>query len=249
MSEKTIEATIERRYIPAEVRADDEGRIEGYAAVFDQWAEIWNFKEKVRAGAFKKTIEESDIRALFNHNSNYVLGRKKAGTLELAEDDHGLHFRTTPPSTDWTSGLLESIQRGDVDGASFSFDVVADEWHSVDGNDERELIEVRLYDVGPVTFPAYPQTSVSVRALGNIFISGLRKIDDPELVQEMRTQLEAFEKASGPGQELHPKASAEDEPEPRSDRPGQESHLEPDPEAADAHNAVLRQGLEHKLKL
>lgn len=239
---------IERRFIPAELRADNEGRIEGYAAVFDVWTEIWRFKEKVRRGAFSKTIKESDIRALFNHSSNYVLGRKKAGTLDLAEDDHGLYFRTKPPSVDWANGLLESIRRGDVDGASFSFDTIHDEWHSVDGVDERELIEVRLYDVGPVTFPAYEQTQVSVRALGNMFISSLRGEANPQLVHEMRQQLEELEKVVGPPQEGHPEARAEEEAEAESAEPGQELHSE-EREAAAKTNAILRNRLEHDRQL
>ena len=113
--------------------------IEGHAAVFDSWSEtlggIFPFKEKVRKGAFAESIGRDDIRALFNHDPNYVLGRNRAGTLELVEDDVGLRVRITPPDT------------------------------SKDGIDTRELKKVRLFDVSPVTFPAYTATDVGVRAM------------------------------------------------------------------------------------
>jgi HK97 family phage prohead protease len=163
--EANLSADFERRFIPSELRVDQKGFIEGYAAVFNQWSEILGmFKERIRAGAFKKTIKEADVRALFNHDPNYVLGRKKAGNLDLAEDSQGLHFRVKPPNGNWAKDLLESIQRGDIDQASFGFGVVRDEWDRQKDPAERELLEVKLYDVSVVTFPAYPQTSVAARA-------------------------------------------------------------------------------------
>ncbi len=164
-----LHSDFERRFIPSELRVDQKGFIEGYAAVFNQWSEILGmFKERIRAGAFKKTIKEADIRALFNHNADFVLGRNKAGTLDLAEDSEGLHFRVKPPDAHWANDLMESIKRGDIDQASFGFTAIQDEWDHKAEPMERELIEVRLYDVSPVTFPAYPTTSVAARArLGN----------------------------------------------------------------------------------
>lgn len=143
--------------------------IEGHAAVFDSWSEtlggIFPFKEKVRKGAFAESIGRDDIRALFNHDPNYVLGRNRAGTLELVEDDVGLHVRITPPDTSWARDITTSIRRGDISQMSIGFVVEDDEWSSKDGIDTRELKKVRLFDVSPVTFPAYTATDVGVRAM------------------------------------------------------------------------------------
>ena len=130
--------------------------IEGHAAVFDSWSEtlggIFPFKEKVRKGAFSQTIEKDDIRALFNHDPNYVLGRNKAGTLELKEDERGLYVRIIPPDTQAARDLITSIERGDINQMSFGFMVEEEKWDTVDGVDVRELRRVRLFDVSPVTF-------------------------------------------------------------------------------------------------
>ena len=143
--------------------------IEGHAAVFDSWSEtlggIFPFKEKVRKGAFAESIGRDDIRALFNHDPNYVLSRNRAGTLELVEDDVGLRVRITPPDTSWARDITTSIRRGDISQMSIGFVVEDDEWSSKDGIDTRELKKVRLFDVSPVTFPAYTATDVGVRAM------------------------------------------------------------------------------------
>ncbi len=162
----------EYRTLPmTELRAEDnDGKktICGHAAVFDSWSEtlggFFPFKEKVRAGAFQRSIEKDDIRALFNHDSNHVLGRNRAGTLELGEDEKGLFVRIMPPDTQWARDLQISIARGDISQMSFGFIVEKDEWTSENGVDIRELVEVKLFDVSPVTFPAYTQTDVGVRA-------------------------------------------------------------------------------------
>ena len=165
----------EKRTLPLdELRikeADEEkgAEIIGHAAVFDSWSEtlggIFPFKEKVRRGAFAESILNDDIRALFNHSADYVLGRNKAGTLELTEDEKGLLVKIKPPDTQWARDLIVSIQRGDINQMSFGFLVKEDEWSSVAGNDIRELKKVKLFDVSPVTFPAYPATDVGVRAM------------------------------------------------------------------------------------
>lgn len=176
---------VERRFLPVEFRVDPDGSIEGYAAVFDQWADVGFFMEKVRRGAFKKTIKESDVRALFNHDPNYVLGRNKAKTLDLAEDKHGLHFRVDPPNTVWAGDLATSIKRDDINQASFGFRTVRDEWNHDAEPAERELIEVRLFDVSVVTFPAYEQTEVDARSLGDMFIARVQQSGDLDDVDQM----------------------------------------------------------------
>lgn len=197
----------ETRYFPTELRVDSEGRVEGYAAVFDQFSQIlgW-FREKIRKGAFAKTLREADVRALFNHDPNYVLGRNRADTLEMFEDDHGLHFRATPPDTQWANDLRQSIERGDIDQGSFGFDTVRDEWNYEVEPNERELIEVRLWDVSVVTFPAYPQTSVSARSLAHMFINQAQRDQvDPETLKLLRDQLSLLDAPSAaPGENPHP---------------------------------------------
>ena len=170
---------VERRtFSAAEVRLvepdDGSPRIEGYAAVFEQLSEpMFGFREKIAQGAFKRTLKAgADVRALWNHDPNFVLGRARAGTLSLREDQRGLAVEIDPPEAAWAGDLLESMRRGDVDQMSFGFQVVKDSWED-DGRGglTRTLNEVRLFDVSVVTFPAYPQTSADVRA--SAFDSGL----------------------------------------------------------------------------
>lgn len=169
---------IERRAFPfMEVRVDggdgdDLPKIVGYAAVFNQWSELLGgsgFREIIRPGAFSKTIKTADVRALWNHDPNFVLGRTKSRTLKLTEDDYGLAIEIIPPNTQWARDLLESIRRGDVDQMSFGFRTVKDRWGTENDQTVRELLEVELFEVSPVTFPAYPQTSVTVRSAEEVY--------------------------------------------------------------------------------
>lgn len=153
--------------LTVERRAEGEpAHIVGHAAVFDSLSEeLWGFREKIARGAFTKAILNDDVRALWNHDPNFVLGRNKSGTLLLEEDDVGLRMDITPPNTAWARDLLVSIERGDVSGASFKFSAVGEKWERVDGMIVRTVTEARLYDVAPVTYPAYPETDVGVRSL------------------------------------------------------------------------------------
>lgn len=151
-----------------EIRANDDGPIiSGHAAVFNQLSEpMFGFRERIMPGAFKKTLKEADVRALFNHDANFVLGRNRAKTLTLAEDLEGLAVQIQPPATTWAQDLLVTMQRGDVDQMSFGFRAIKDKWLTEDDNTQiRELHEVQLFDVSVVTFPAYPQTDAAVRAV------------------------------------------------------------------------------------
>jgi len=147
-----------------ELRSGEAGAVTltGYASVFDQAYQVGWFTERVNRRAFAKTVKEADVRALFNHDPNYPLGRVRAGTLRLATDDHGLLYEVELPGSDVGRRVAEAVERGDVTGSSFSFATVRDRW-SDDGS-ERELLEVKLYDVGPVTFPANEATSVDIGA-------------------------------------------------------------------------------------
>jgi len=160
----------ERRVIAVqdlEVRAAGDGEpavIRGYAAVFDEWSEdLGGFRERIRPGAFASSMD-NDVRALWNHNSDFVLGRTAANTLLMNEDERGLQVQITPPETQWARDLITSMQRGDVDQMSFGFFVNDDSWTQTEDGARRELIDVDLFDVSVVTYPAYPQTSAAVRS-------------------------------------------------------------------------------------
>ncbi|HNR79421.1 MAG TPA: HK97 family phage prohead protease [Mesotoga infera] len=160
---------MEIRTIQSEFRVENkEGKaqISGYAAVFNELSDdLGGFREKIQPGAFSEAVVNDDVRALWNHDSNYVLGRNKAGTLKLSEDERGLHYVVDLPDTQWAKDLSESIKRGDVTQSSFGFIVDSDEWAKQDGETVRTLTKVTLFDVSPVTYPAYPQTSTSARSI------------------------------------------------------------------------------------
>ena len=169
--------TIERRNCAAaEVRIEGEGegrKIVGYAAVYyradDPGTEytLWGDNvERIMPGAFDRAIGEDDTVGLFNHDSNLVLGRRTAGTMRLTVDDRGLRYEIDPPDTQVGRDVVASLSRGDVNGSSFGFRIDHEEWISEgDGVSNVRLIRgVELFDVGPVTFPAYTSTAAGMRA-------------------------------------------------------------------------------------
>ncbi len=162
-----------KRAFPFEIRAveesdsaDGELRVEGYAAVFDQETDIAGlFREVVRPKAFRKTLKESDQVALWNHDTSKPLGRTSNKTLELKEDEHGLSMSLDMSDTTWGHDAHTAIKRGDVQGMSFGFEVIKEGWDEKDQlSPLRELKEIRLFEVSPVTFPAYAGTEVEARA-------------------------------------------------------------------------------------
>lgn len=167
---------IEKRYLPgdaSEIRVEgEEGKrkITGYAAVYNRKSEnLGYFEEIIRPGAFSEALKNADVRALFNHDPNYVLGRTTNGSLTLEENSKGLKFIAEPPDTQWANDLMKTIERGDVNQCSFSFRVAKGGETWTESNDDkpalREITKIDyLGDVGPVTFPAYPQTTVQARS-------------------------------------------------------------------------------------
>lgn len=146
------------------------GTMTGYAAVFGKPSAVieGRFVERLTPGAFAPAIEGTDTVALYNHDPNYVLGRKSAGTLRMAEDAIGLRVEIDLPDNSLGRDLAESIRRRDVLGQSFSFTVPAggDEWDRSAVPAQRIVKAIgKLYDVGPVVFPAYEDTTVAMRAL------------------------------------------------------------------------------------
>lgn len=169
--EKSEANPVERRTFNAEIRLetreeDKKERIVGHAAVFNVVAGNSWFREKVAPGAFQNTIQQDDIRALFNHDPNFVLGRNKAGTLAMREDDKGLLVEIDPPDTQIARDLKVSIERGDITQMSFGFEILMEDREKGEGKDPDlfTLREVKLWDVSPVTFPFYSETDVSVHS-------------------------------------------------------------------------------------
>lgn len=145
---------------------DEDRRLVGHAAVFNSLSEnLGGFREKIDPGAFANTLDK-DIRALWNHNSDIVLGRNRAGTLRLEEDDIGLRIEIDPPDTEQVRGLISSVERGDVSQMSFGFFVRDDSFEEDEaGRIIRTLHDIELLEVSPVAFPAYPDTTVAARSL------------------------------------------------------------------------------------
>lgn len=152
-----------------ELRADDnnEGRVAvGHGAVFEVPTEIYGITEIVEAGAFTKTLKEADVRALFNHEPDLLLGRSGADTLRMAEDKVGLYYEIDLPETTVGNDVRALLKRGDLNGSSIGFRTIKDLWtEKEDGTIERRIKEVALRDTGPVTFPAYDATDAALRSL------------------------------------------------------------------------------------
>lgn len=149
-----------------EQRADARDLITGYAAVYNSDSvDLGFFTEVIRPGAFKRAIQESqDVRALLDHQTGKIIGRTKAGNLSLSEDERGLRVELQPIDTEDGRTAVEWVRSGVVDGFSFGFTTVADKWGTKEGRAYRELLDVNLFEVSLVAFPAYPATSAGIRA-------------------------------------------------------------------------------------
>ena len=182
--------TAQRRYLsraahPIRIQERADGAlplITGYAAVFyrdgdasteyEMWpADSWGGRivERIMPTAFAKSAREDDVRGLFNHDSHAVLGRTGAGTLRLSVDSVGLRYEIDPPDTQLARDLIQSLRRGDITGSSFAFMPRQTEFRDTiqDGKVVETVVErhdVQLFDVGPVTFPAYAGATSGVRA-------------------------------------------------------------------------------------
>ena len=141
----------------------------GYAAVFNADSEPLPFIERIQPGAFSRSLRSrNEIKMFWNHDTGQVLASKRAGTLRLSEDSHGLRVEADLPDTTAGRDASYLIKRGDISEMSFGFSVPrgGDSWS--DDGATRELREVRLHEVSVVSFPAYRQTTVSVRSLDGL---------------------------------------------------------------------------------
>lgn len=173
MSHSKIEKlSMERRYTQGAIETRDvDGAtglsLRGYAAMFGSLsADLGGFYERISPKAFNRTIQTADVRALFNHNPDVVLGRTKSGTLRLDKDERGLIYEIDLPDTVQARDLHILVGRGDISQSSFAFRTIKDEWE-IDDQERliRTLHEVQLYDVSPVTYPAYTSTDVQTNSV------------------------------------------------------------------------------------
>jgi len=158
--------------------ATDQNTLAGYAALFNEYSEQlggpYGFVEIIEPGFFDDALQD-DVRCLWQHDANFVLGRTRNNTLTIEQDAVGLRFAAQPPVTPpdaatWALDALIAIKRGDVDQCSFAFEVKpgGDEWYMLGDKVVRRLKVggcARLYDVSPVTYPAYSGTSVQARSM------------------------------------------------------------------------------------
>jgi len=170
MSKKHKEIEKREFFVKAkiEVRELEGGKSEFVGFIpYNSRSEFMGFFEVVKPGCFTKTIQESDIRCLFAHDIHKVLGRSKSGTLKFEDAEEGLKFYCPVSERSYSRDLVDLIASGDVDGISFGFSCIKDNWFADEfGNETRELVEVKLIEVSlGVTFPAYSESMASTREL------------------------------------------------------------------------------------
>lgn len=150
----------------AGITSPSPGRLVGYAAVFGAPANLGDFVETVRPGAFADTLAKrsGNVLALFDHERRSILGRTGAGTLKLHEDGKGLAFDLALPDTSLGRDLAVLVERGDVAGCSFGFTCDSDKWEMRGRTLHRELIAVSLFEITVTASPAYTDTAVAMRS-------------------------------------------------------------------------------------
>lgn len=168
----------EKRFLQGSIEIEkrndgEESRtVSGYAVVFDKWSKVigrgtWAFQEKISRNAFDG-VDMSEVVATFNHNFDNILARVDSNTLNLTIDDYGLKYSFEAPSTTTGDDLLENIRNGNIKGSSFMFTPSEQRWTYKDDKeeevDEREITKIEvLYELGPVTIPAYPDSTAAAR--------------------------------------------------------------------------------------
>jgi HK97 family phage prohead protease len=181
----------------AAFRADTAGdgfTLEGYGAVFDEVTRVdsWEglFDETIAKGAFAKTIKERKPVLQFDHGRDAATGSVPIGAVEeLREDRHGLFVRARMHDNARVEPIRQAIASGAIDGMSFRFRVVREEWDDSEDRDVplRTILEVELFELGPVVFPAYEATTVGVRSL----LADLGADERQRLVADLRAEIAA----------------------------------------------------------
>ncbi|MCC2439730.1 HK97 family phage prohead protease [Bacillus paranthracis] len=147
-------------------RSDSKGKIiSGYAVKWDKWSNKIlgsrkQFYEKVKKGAFKKSLKEKDQIALFNHNKKDFLGKIQDGSLTLEEDSVGLSFKLILPDNDLGQKVHQEVTSGKLSHVSFTFVDEKSNWETKGEDEYRTIVKARLREISPVYSPAYPDTTV-----------------------------------------------------------------------------------------
>jgi len=212
------------------VEENGERRLVGHGAVYDKWSvDLGGFTELFEQGTFGESLKRDDIRSLRDHNGSYILGRSKAGTLTLEEDKKGVRFEVLLPDTSYANDLVVSVERRDITGCSIMFKSEVEQW-LVDSKEvefidalmamwdekkhkvQRRVSHGQLFDIGPVTFPAYPQTDVKTRgmeavlgldyrALGTALVKSQRGLPLEESENKLLAKAGDMINRSAPGKE------------------------------------------------
>ncbi len=168
---KTSDAREQRSFCGGlELRAEGDGEsgrtTKGYACLFDNVTSIGGYwQERFAKGAFSKSLGERDVVALHSHDDGRPMGRMSRDTLRVTEDDKGLGFENDLPDTQDGRDLATSIDRGDIEGMSFRFRALKEEWDETQDPPMRTVIEAELFEITYTAFPAYPDTEVGMRSL------------------------------------------------------------------------------------
>jgi HK97 family phage prohead protease len=156
-----------------EKREDGNQRADGKAILYEETTVLYEdesirYEEIISRGAAKESLANDDVRAVWNHNYDIVLGRSSAGTLTLEEKEDGVHVGIDFPDSQEGRDKYESVSRGDVSQMSFGFDILEENVVTDDRNGDKRIIrsrveKIKLWEVSPVTFPAYENTSINAR--------------------------------------------------------------------------------------
>tara|TARA_R110000765_G_scaffold404552_1_gene500824 strand:- start:270 stop:1319 length:1050 start_codon:yes stop_codon:yes gene_type:complete len=185
----------EKRFFSVETRVSKKGKkniVTGHAAVFGELSEdLGGFREIIKQGAFDNVLN-NDVRAFFNHDPNFLLARSSSGTLKLGTDKKGLKYSFSVPDTTAGRDLLVSMKRGDITQSSFAFTVEKDSWTESKGTEIRTIEKVgRLFDVSPVSIPAYPSANdLSIAQRSRMIHNDKTKIDGENRYEYKRSLLE-----------------------------------------------------------
>lgn len=165
--------SMEGQHMSSEIRATSAGelrfmtdggkpRVDGRAILFNSWSvDLGGFRERMLPGSVEL---DSDLVALFDHNSAMVLGRVSAGTMEARSDSNGIAFTAYPPQTTWANDLRVSMDRGDIKGCSYRMFVDEDRWYVENGEVRRDVLKARVTEVTVTSMPAYPETTAEARS-------------------------------------------------------------------------------------
>lgn len=208
----------------ATASTDDDvlGTVFGHFSVFNAWYEInswWegNFMERVLPGAFSKTFAErrTQIVSAFDHGMDPVIGDKVLGPFdELKEDKVGAYYEIALLDTSYNRDLAPALKRG-LYGASFRFQTIRDAWneepgqsdHNPKGLPERDLVELRVFEGGPVTYPASPAATAGMRGLTDLYYDRLRS-RDPERIEALAERVRSLRTSTGTPIDAAPPADA-----------------------------------------